>query len=36
MWYVEIFESSKVVSTFFKTYFQSTLQNLLIGHIVKK
>ncbi len=27
---------SKVVSTFFKTYFQSTLQNLLVFHIVKK
>ncbi len=27
---------SKVVSTFFKTNFQSTLQNLPICHVVKK
>jgi hypothetical protein len=26
---------SKVVSTFLKTYFQSTSQNLPIGHIVR-
>jgi hypothetical protein len=27
---------SKGVSTFLKTYFQSTLQILLVGHIVRK
>jgi hypothetical protein len=27
---------SKVVSNFCKTYFQSTLQNLPIGHIMRK
>jgi hypothetical protein len=27
---------SKVISIFLKTYFQSTLQNLPIGHIVRK
>jgi hypothetical protein len=27
---------SKVVLTFLKTYFQFILQNLLIGHIVRK
>jgi hypothetical protein len=36
MWYVKFLKVSKVVSTFFKTYFQSTSQNLPIGHIVRK
>jgi len=36
MWYVEVFESFKIASTFLKTYFQSILQNLLICSIIEK
>jgi len=33
---LKFLKASKVESTFLRTYFQSTLQNFLVGHVVRK